>query len=431
MSLNPNKFRILPGGLRASVHHMSQQDLVHDVVLAGTLSSVIAHEAKAHHAAFQAARFDKVIDAVKEGKISAYFILAGWEACQMKIAGASIEFPTVITEWDKSKGQFKHYPAIYGEDTCLLSPVLKEIVRERPYNKLLPPNIGLGGYFEQERIKRWTTNHFGDAPFGMTARGRVGEYSAHSSAMIKLMNGLNATLGQEQDGTILEVNGLTKAMQEKWKLPVEIKDVPHGNGSYPNIFLAHWSGNGGKQQIVASFTNGISTFTGEPVTRVQITSNGNLPNPGMLQNALASLLAAGQDEIHNRGWGNAGKAKIEQSPAIPLLGSTKEIYSALMATSQSEIVKPLAALIAPHVWHNNTPLMRIHTLQESEINSALQSMDAKTRILGTHPMLPAVIDFKNMPQEALSFDPIPARPINVALRAEAANSPVFTLAANG
>lgn len=128
MSLNPIKPTVLPGGLRAGVLHMSRQDMVHDASLSEALSSVIEHEAKAHHAAFQAAQFAKVIDAVKEGKISAYFILAGWDACRMRVAGASIEFPTVITEWDKESNKFKHYPAIYGEDTCLLSSRLKTLI---------------------------------------------------------------------------------------------------------------------------------------------------------------------------------------------------------------------------------------------------------------------------------------------------------------
>ncbi len=338
MYLNPGSMTVLPGGLRASVQHMNGQDLVHHAAL-GVLSNVIEHEAKAHHAAFQAAQFGKIIDAVKEGKISAYFILAGWENCQPKVAGASVEFPTVITEWDKTSGQFRHYPAIYGEDTCLLSPVLKELVRERPAGKSFPPNMGLGTYFKQERIKRWTTNKFSDAPLGQTARGRVGEFSAPSSAMIKLATSLNATLGTEQQGTILEIDGLTRAMKDKWKLPVEIKDVPHGEGAYPNVFLAQGSGEDGKQQIVASFTNGISTFTGEPVTRVQITGNGNLPNPGMLQNVLASLLVAGQEEIQERQWGTGREVKLPQSPVIPILGSSKEIYAALIAASQNEVVK--------------------------------------------------------------------------------------------
>lgn len=431
MYLNPGSMTVLPGGLRASVQHMNGQDLVHHAAL-GVLSNVIEHEAKAHHAAFQAAQFGKIIDAVKEGKISAYFILAGWENCQPKVAGASVEFPTVITEWDKTTGQFKHYPAVYGEDTCLLSPVLKELVRERPAGKSFPPNMGLGAYFEQERIKRWTTNKFGDAPLGQTARGRVGEFSAHSSAMIKMVTNLNATLGSEQQGTVLEIDGLTRAMKDKWKLPVEVKDIPQGKNAYPNIFLAQWSSNDDKQQIVASFTNGISTFTGEQVTRVQITSNGDLPNSGMLQHVLASLLAAGQEEIQERKWGTGREVKTPQSPVIPLLGSSKEIYAALLAASQSELVKPIGAAAKPgHIWNRKVPLTRIHALQEPEIGMALRGMGAQARILGTHSMLPGIIDFKNLPQEVLNFDLSQATPI-VSVRprgAFAANTPVFSLTA--
>jgi len=429
MSLNPDKPTVLPGGLRATVLQMNQRDMVHDAALGSALGGVIEHEAKAHQAVFQAAQFAKVIEAVKAGKISAYFILAGWEHCQPKIAGASIEFPTVITAWDKETEQFKHYPAIYGEDTCLRTPILKALVQERPAGKTLPQ--GLGAYFEQERIKRWTTNKFGDAPLGMTARGRVGEYSAHSSTMIKLMNGLNATLGTPEDGTILEINGLPRAMQDKWKLPVTTEEIalPQSPQPYPNIFLTRWSGEGGKQQIVASFTNGISTFTGEPVTRVQFTSNGVLPDSGVLHCALASLLAAGQEEIQQRRWGSTHEAKLPASPLIPLHGTNQEIYAALIAASQSEMLLPRigATLPNPLCSGGHPPLMRLHALQEPAIQQALKNMDAQTRTLGTHPMLPAVIDFSTLPQESLNFDPQPARPVKLIKPTEAAGAAIFSL----
>jgi hypothetical protein len=335
----------------------------------------------------------------------------------------------LITKWDG--GKFQHYPAMYGEDTCLLSPVLKDLIHERPPNKSLPSNIGLGGYFEQERIKRWTTGQFGDAPLGHTARGRVGEYSAHSSAMIKLMNGLHASLGTEANGTILELDGLTRAMRDKWKFPVEIQEIPVGKGTCHNIFLAHWSAEDGKQQIVASFTNGLSTFTGEPVTRVQFTSNGNLPERQILECVLASLLAAGKDVIGEQRWGADKEGKLLPSPIIPLAGSKQDAYSALLDASRSEILTRIGAAASNPALGITPPVMRIHALQEPEINAALKSMGAKIRNLGSHPMLPAMIDFKNIPKQNLNFDPAPARPVKIINRTEAANNPIFSLVANG
>ncbi len=427
MILNPNKPTVLPGGMRATVLHMSRADMVHDAALSHALSSVIAHEAKAHDAVFQAAQFAKVIEAVREGHISAYFILAGWENCIPKVVGASVEFPTVITKWNGSK--FDYYPAIYGEDTCLLPQKLKELVRERPAGKSLPK--GLGAHFEAERIRRWTTNQYGYAPLGVTARGLVGEYSTHSAAMLQMLNHFGATVGTEQQGTILELDDLSPFMREKRILPPGIKELPINNGSetFPNISVFEWAGEGGRQQLSASFTRGISTFNaGERIDRVQLTSNGNLPDKGMLQIALASLLAVGHHKMREE-RSELPEAAQPKSPSIPLLGSHQEIYAALLAMSQDELLaRPTGVTNVSHIWGGKAATMRFHAIGEPGIVGALRAMGAKTRSLGPHSMLPVVMDFANIPQEALNFDVTPARPIALA-DSEVIHKPLFSLAA--
>lgn len=423
MNLNPDNFTTLLGGMQASVQCMSRRDLVHDVVLAGTLAEVVEHEANAHHTDFNADRFNRVVEAVKEGDISAYFILAGWDVCHMRVAGASIEFPTVITEWDGKA--FQHYPAIYGEDTCLLSSMLKTLIQERPAGKALPK--GLGAFFEQERIRRWTLNPFGDAPMGMTARGRVGEYSAHSSTMIKIIDGLGGSRGVEDAGTILEINGLTNAMKDKLRLPVSIKDIEASNCVYNNIFVTEWSSADGKQQIAASFTKGISTFTGKPITRVQITSNGQLPERDVLSCALASLLSAGQNEIREKRWGAPKRILRAPSPVIAIHGSQQEAHAALWGMGKEMLIPRIGA--ADDFWAESLPILRVHTRNEPEINAALAAKGAQTRTLGPHPMLPVVIDFKNIPQEAMAFDLLPARPVKAVNRGTEKGAPLFLIAA--
>ena len=425
--MNPDKFTLLPGGLKASVLHMNRQDLMHHSAMGDVLRSVIEHEARAHHANFQAGQFSKIIDAVKDNKISAYFMLAGWDICRAKMIGGSVEYATVLTEWDENK--FRHYPAIYGEDTCIMRSKLRELIQECPAGKVLPQNIGIGEYFERERIKRWITNEYGDAPLGQRGRARIGEFSGHSAAMIKVLNDLGATRGVEPEGTILEINGLTRAMKDKWRLPVDIAAIATDKSDlYPNIFLTQWSGEGSKQQIVASFTNGISTFTGDPVTRVQFTSNGNLPNSGVLQSVLASLLATGQEEIETRGWGSTKEQHI-QSPIISDGVSRQEIYAALLSSSQDEmLVRKIGAAHHPRIWNDEAPIMRIHALKEPAIASALSAMDAQTRMLGSHPMLPVVMDFKNVPQRILGVDLDPVRPATIK-PSDAANDPCYALVA--
>gem|GEM_PF-5598979 len=51
--------------------------------------------------------------------------------------------------------------------------------------------------------------------------------------------------------------------------------------------------------------------------------------------------------------------------------------------------------------------MRLHALQEPHIVSTLRNMGAVTRFLGTSPMLPTVIDFRNIPNEVFG-KPLPA-----------------------
>jgi hypothetical protein len=113
------------------------------------------------------------------------------------------------------------------------------------------------------------------------------------------------------------------------------------------------------------------------------------------------------------------------SPITPLAGFKQDAYMALLDASRSENIDS-------HWWCGiMSPVMRIHALQEPEINAALKSMGAKTRNLGSHPMLPAVIDFKNIPKQSLSFGLTPARPMKTINRAEAPNNPIFSLMANG
>jgi hypothetical protein len=428
LSLNPDKFSLLQGGLRAGVLHMNGHDLVHHGVLGDVLYGIIEHEARAHGAEFHGGQFDKIIEAVKTNKVSSYFFLAGWETCRAKIIGGSIEFPSVLTEWDGK--QFQHYPAIYGEDTCILPGGLKALVRERPAGRSFPEHIGLGAWFEQERINRWTVNSYGDAPLGMAARGRIGEYSAHSSAMIKILDQFGATRGTEQKDTVLEVNGLTPVMKEKWRLPVEITGLA-GNGKHgpsSNIFLARWVGEGGRQQIAASFTNGLSSFTGDPVARVQITGNGHLPNNGTLQCVLASLLAAGEEEIQMRRWGQPRERSV-RCPLIPLLGSRTEIYTALLEASHDEVTeRRIGASDVGRIFGGRPPIMRIHALGEPQIIAALMDMGTQIRSLGPHPMLPVVMDFNNIPA-ALNPEPVPARPVKTINPKTTASDPVMSLVA--
>jgi hypothetical protein len=358
MSDNPTHFTRFEGGLEVAVLHMSRHDLLHQTALNEVLCKIIESEAHAHKADFKTTKFGKIINAVKKSKISAYFLLAGWENCQRHIIGASIEYPTVLTKWENDK--FVHYPAMYGEDTCLLTGAIKELIREKPPEMFFDPNIGLAEFLELEKIKRWTTNQYGDAPLGMAARARIGEYSAHSKAMIKILDELGATRSTVENGAILEIDGLTEAMKGKWKVHTITEGITPVGQSEPNpdIFCVRWSSLDGKQQLCASFTNGISSFTGDAVTRVQLTSNGNLPHEMMLQCVLASLLEAGQEEICARRWG----AQEDNYPVDSLVETHKcGMYAKLIAAAKREYTKRRIILpLRDDSWSYKPPVMRIH-----------------------------------------------------------------------
>ncbi|MDE1902061.1 MAG: hypothetical protein KGI37_10530 [Alphaproteobacteria bacterium] len=376
---------MLPGGLHAAVLPM-KDDPVHWSALGDALENAVEHEATAHGAGFDHSSFGKVIEAVKSDEIQAWFLLAAWDVCRPKIVGAAVEFPTVLTHWD---GQdFQHHHAIYQEDTVLPIGMLRELAKERPAGKFFPPDIGLGEFFEQERIKQRMQGN--NPPLG-----RVGEYSAHNAKIIKIMKQSGVRLGGEADGAVFELDGAVPRNFDRWHVPVRTEGLFHDKNSpipLPHVFLVNWDSADNKQRIAASFTKGISTFTGKTVVRVQVTSNGNLPSPQALQGVMASILAAGQEEASRREWG-APAYHPRPSPIISIHGTKRELWASAIASNKAELFIPRATF-AP-IFGHPAPIMRIHALGEPEIITALNA-ELPRRILGNHPMLATDQRFSQM-----------------------------------
>jgi hypothetical protein len=184
--------------------------------------------------------------------------------------------------------------------------------------------------------------------------------------MVRLLTSLGAALGQESQGTILQLDGFPSELadRERIRIPVLTEALGRYEGDIiSNVFVTSWSGNQG-ERIVASFTEAISTFSGQPIVRVQFTSNGQLPNREILKDALASLVMAGRTEISAR-----------------------------------------KHLSNTNVWNLDDArmVMRIHALNEPEIGLALKEIGAKPRMIGIHPMLPVMTNFKNTPKNVLGF----------------------------
>jgi hypothetical protein len=201
-------------------------------------------------------------------------------------------------------------------------------------------------------MERSITNRYGDAPYGMSAQGLIGECSSDNAPSIASLKNLGAAIAKNET-PILVFEDHILGIPPKQKISVEISSLANQTGipSHTNIFVAQWCGENG-EQIAASYTEAISTFTGEPVVRVQISSNGKLPDAEHLQDVLYALIEAGDTEIMNRSWIDGNNT------------------SSLSCT-------------------------RIHALDEIEIVEALKGLGAQPRVLGGNPMIPISISFAN------------------------------------
>jgi hypothetical protein len=371
------QLKLFPGNVRAGVVRMNGADLVHHVMLNEALYKFIEAEAKTHEAAFQGGNFEKVIDAVVSNKMCAYFLVVESENCRRSIAGGATEIPTVITEWNGL--DFEHRAGVYGEDTYV-SPDKSEAFRR------LTGGHGLGSFFVHERIRLSLTNEFGSSPFGMISRGRVAEIAEDNAVVGRILHRLDPTY-RSQDCVIVQIDPRAPPFRRGRRIPVQTEGLAseHDHNRVhilPNVFVTAWSD--GHQKLVASFTEAMSTFSGEPVVRVQFTSNGALPVGDRLKDILAALISEGRLEIMRRKW-----------------------------LSQSGNVRNLA---------DSRMIMRVHAF-DPDIVSALREMDGQPRSLGPHPMIPVITNLRNTPAGAVDF-PIPAaKPLTVVKSPFASHAP--------
>lgn len=265
----------------------------------------------------------------------------------------------------------------------------------------------------------------GDPMFGMTPKGRVAEYAIRSAAMTKILNGYGAALDDNQKCPVLQVENLTPAMKNRWQFQVSVEGLASdkaGLNPSHSIFVANWD-----NKIAASFTEAISTFTGDPIVRVQLTSNGSVPKQEILKDVLSSLLVAGHNEISERRWGMTGNRPITQSPLISIDGSQQEVLNGLLSLNKVIVLRPRHRVkdLGP-VFGHKVPTMRIHAPNEPEMVAALQSLGAQVRMLGPHPMYPATMDFKDTHIEGLTMPP--SKPLNT-VNLSNTTAPMFALVA--
>jgi hypothetical protein len=208
----------------------------------------------------------------------------------------------------------------------------------------------------------------GNGPFGMISRGRIGEFSDQNTPIINLKRKFGAYLGVAPDTIILEINALTDSFRRP-HTPDTIRSlgVPyasHGILCLTSVFIGNWSSEDGIQQISASFTQAISTFTGETIIRIQFTTSGLLPVHEKLIDVISALVVVGHSELLAREWQTSGRLDNNDRALI----------------------------------------MRFHALDEPRIVEALKQLGAHPRMIGNHTMLPVITAHANTPYDVLLFD---------------------------
>lgn len=349
----------LPSEVKASVVRMDISDAVHGAALGEVIYKIIDGDAKTHNAVFDKDNFNRVINAIRCDKLQSYLVILECDGGVPKFAGGTTQFSTVFTEWNGHA--FEHYPAVYSEDTYV-SAEMSEEFRKRTKCKRFPNGLGLGTYFTQERIRLSVAGSNKDKPFGMTSRARISENASDNKPIVNILDKLGATVDKKAKIGILKFEKDALKNYKKSLVFVETEGLASlssedGFVSHRNIFTTKWDSADEEQQIVATFTEAISTFSGLPVVRVQITSNNNLPEHGVLKDVLAALICAGQEEIEKRKW------MVDETVGV-------------------------------------LPTFRIHALNESEIACALQEIGANQRILGVRTMMPIALDFRKIPINA-------------------------------
>jgi hypothetical protein len=128
------------------------------------------------------------------------------------------------------------------------------------------------------------------------------------------------------------------------------------------------------------------------VTQSQIVSNGDLPEPPVVECVLASLLKAANEEIQEQHWGRVDhKSPRISSQPVPVIGDVQQIFGVLPeANNDKMFASPTSA--AERVFGIKPPPIHIYALNEPEIVAGLQSLGIGMRILGHSPSQTASLD---------------------------------------
>jgi len=310
------------------------------------LRDFLEREASAFHATVD---IENLIHAVRKNQIQVLLLTAGGET-----AGCATQFPTAIPQWDSEQGKFYFIPAVHSEDISV-------------------NRKGMGTIFMQRRIMM-AANEGKNCGFDLRGKVRagalVGEQRWHGTvqgegtAIGGLLSKFSTEMASDRSDTVLRLDASTfpKVTATRGIETLSLGDPPTDKGNCsqgrPDIFAVTWGPKGG-ETIAATFTVGMSTFTGRPVVRVHLKSNGNLDSDPELKSAIVNVLTEGRAQIIDQGW-------IEKT------------------------VDPFNR-------------MYIHALGENELRRSLKEARAQDRLVGDCLMYPLVMKFADIPS-AMAMD---------------------------
>lgn len=326
------------------------------------LCQFIQKEADFFGAKFNENKMAEILS-LKGKNLIIHFALAAFECSgpsATEIVGCSVQFPTAIPKWNKTRKAFDFLPAIYSEDIIVCSPDSDK------YRSIT--GRGIGTDFFGGRIPLAAHTRSQDLPNGVVAAALIGEQAwPGGSRAAALFKKFDTTMVTSRDETILVFSNASLKRFSKNKIHItRLATSPKPNSYAPldNVFGACW--NGQHSSIAATFCDAVSTFNGIPVVRASFSSHGKMPKTQELGEILSTLFVRAQTEIARRKW-----------------------------TAESHI----------------TPLLRIHALNEPDIHKALRNLGAIPRILGNEVMYPLRTDFVPQLHNVIGKPISPSRPL--------------------
>ena len=361
------------GGLYLAVAPFDKGNPDHQAAVADVMRASIQTIAQVHGASFNAKGFRNTMQALYRGDLEADLYMAKWEICQPQTKpiylGAALKWKAAGFD-----GLGNIHGGIYDEDICILMPKLRQLVREKPKDKEFPER-SLAECFDQIKLQNLLLHD--------DMRFRFGEVDPDNTTMMRSLNGNGAIIGSPENSAVLELAQFPNNLLDRFPMNVEVGNA--GLASTPNNFVTRLSD--GIHDIRFIATKGQATAKGKPRADLRPWHNGNLPNPEILDCALASSLRAIHNEVLNLGWGRSLEPQ-PPSPIIPLQALRPEVFRALCAACGNDLAASPEA--RPNTFIPPAPEAHIFVINDRPMLDALTALGARPRLFGNKPMMPGV-----------------------------------------